>query len=135
MCEVLGIYDVPGKTLVALPITDRSTRTLQPIVQDFCAPGSVGTTDEWSGYNFLAPAGYPHLVCCHKDGFKNPLTGAHTNNVERCWKPWKKHVRTHGPIRLRDIPIHLNEWVFCFNLKNAGASPRQVVDASFRTFC
>ena len=130
---MLGIYDEPTKQVVALPIQDRSTRTLQPIFEDFCAAGSVGTTDEWSGYNFLAGSGFGHFVCCHKDGFKNPLTGKHTNNIERTWRPWKEFVRNLRPIRHYNIPIYLNSWLFRFNLHQAGVSWDGIVDGLIQT--
>ena len=58
--------DTISKDMVALYIPDRTTATLQPLITAFTAPGSVGTTDQWAGYNFLARNGWRHLVVCHK---------------------------------------------------------------------
>ena len=64
--EVLGIYDKLTKDLVAFYIPDRTTATLQPLITALTVPGSIGTTDQWGGYNFLPRNGYRHLVVCHK---------------------------------------------------------------------
>ena len=61
-----SIYDTISKDMVTLYIPDRSTATLQPLITAFTAPGSVGTTDQWAGYNFLGRNGWRHLVVCHK---------------------------------------------------------------------
>ena len=126
------MYDKPTKYLVAVPIADRTMATLSGVIHDFCAPGSTGTTDEWSGYNFLRRDGFPHFVCCHKDGFKNPVTGACTNGVERCWVDWKSYVRRHGPISIHLIPVYLNDWLYKFNLERANLTWPQIVNTLLR---
>ena len=123
------------KYLVALPITHRSTATLKPIFNDFCAVGSTGTTDEWSAYNFLPGDGYNHFVCCHKDGFVDPITGAHTNDVECCWKFWKQYVKRNSPIEKAFLSEHLNAWLFDFNMGRAGNTWPEIVNAKMSQFC
>ena len=64
--EVLGIYDVPSKQLVALRIPNRQLATMRPLFQYWCIPGIQVTTDAWAGYNFLRPDGWRHLAVVHK---------------------------------------------------------------------
>ena len=92
--------------LVALRIPDRSERTIRPIATQFSAVGSRVNTDGWSAYNFLGPAGWRHLKVCHKRyifgvycrcnitclrHLVDPVTGEHTNNIERNWKHMKEY--------------------------------------------
>ena len=107
-CEVLGMWDTAQKCLVAVRIPDRKAATMRPLFHYFCNPGIQITTDAWKGYNFLRPDGWRHLMVVHKRynhlskhggmcmfvflrNFVCPLTGAHTNGVERTWRPMKRY--------------------------------------------
>ena len=81
---------------------------MRPTFHCFCNPGIQITTDAWKGYNFLRPEGWRHMMVVHKRydqlpkhggmcmfvflrNFVCPLTGAHTNGVERTWRPMKRY--------------------------------------------
>ena len=51
-------------------IQDRTTATLQPLITAFTAPGNIGTTDQWGGYNFLA-RNATNILICEQKSFKN----------------------------------------------------------------
>ncbi|CAI6357371.1 unnamed protein product [Macrosiphum euphorbiae] len=43
-------------------------------------------SDCWKSYDCLKDESYTHLTVNHSIEFKNPDTGAHTNNVEWMWR-------------------------------------------------
>ena len=47
--------------------------------------------------------------------FVDPVTGAHTQGIERCWKSWKDYVRRARCVRDDRISEYLYAWVFVFN--------------------
>ena len=60
-------------------------------------PGSIIHTDGWKAYNNIPTlsGGYTHMVVNHSKNFVNPLTGAHTQNVERMWREVKRIRRMY----------------------------------------
>ena len=96
----------------------------------------------WSGYNSLARVGYNHLVVVHKRyknfqymliyfcvrNFVDPVTGAHTQGIERCWKSWKDYVRRARCVREDKIASYLYAWVFVFNRTQSGVPRNQIID-------
>ena len=68
--------------LVSVP--DRSAGTLVPIINKYVAPGTTILSDEWRGYHNLHQ-NYQHLTVNHSIQFVNPVTQAHTQNVESMW--------------------------------------------------
>ena len=160
--EVLGIWDCTQKCLVAARIPDRSAATMRPLFHFFCNPGIQITTDAWKGYNFLRREGWRHMMVVHKrydalpkcDGmyvfvilrnFVCPLTGAHTNNVERTWRPMKRYFslgfcdiadlmfllrmfRNARRVTLSSFDSYLYSWLFRYNLERSGMRDDQVYD-------
>lgn len=64
-------------------LTDRSARSILPVIYRVVIPGTVIHTDEWASYNHLSRSEeYVHLTVCHKYNFVNPISGTHTQNVE-----------------------------------------------------
>ena len=60
--------------------------------------------------------------------FVDPVTGEHTNGIERCWRPFKEYVRKFGPIWDDAMDDYLYSWLFRFNRGRAGKSRRQIFD-------
>ena len=104
---VLCIYkSKENQRFVVLP--DRKGTTLLPLIKKYVQPGSTIVTDEWSGYNRLSELGYDHQTVNHTENYVNPITGYHTQGVERAWvdaKAWLKKVRYPSPF----IQSHLDE--------------------------
>ena len=59
-------------------------------------PGTTIISDCWRSYIHLEKAGFEHLTVNHTIEFKNPETGAHTNNIEGTWFHLKRSLPTHG---------------------------------------
>ncbi|KAK6011631.1 hypothetical protein OSTOST_23277, partial [Ostertagia ostertagi] len=76
-----GIQD--GTKLVFVEITDdRSSATLDAIIQKYVRPGGVVRTDMWRGYNNLTNLGHKHETVNHSANFVNLATGVHTAHRE-----------------------------------------------------
>ena len=82
-----------------LPVPDRSAATLQPHIKEWVVEGTTIHTDCWRGYNHLARHGYTHLTVNHSRGFVDPVTGCHTQNIERLWRDIRKELPRFGRIR------------------------------------
>lgn len=65
-----------------VPVNNRSTNTILPIIRSKVRPGSIIVTDEWRSYNRLSLQGYMHQTVCHRYNFVDPESGVHTQHVE-----------------------------------------------------
>ena len=57
------------------------------------------------------PEGYRHFFVNHSQNFVDPLTGCHTQTIERMWREVKKIRRYEGIMRV-DIDAHLAEYLW-----------------------
>ncbi|XGW28134.1 hypothetical protein V3C99_008161 [Haemonchus contortus] len=91
-----GIQD--GTKLVFVEITDdRSSATLNAIIQRHVLPGGIVPTEKWKGYNNLANLGYHHETVNHSEPFVDPDSGVHTQRIENFWGHLKAKIRSrHG---------------------------------------
>ena len=101
----------------ALQVPDRSAMTLIPIIQKYVAPFSTIHTDCWKSYNTLStlPQFYIHKTVNHSKNFIDPVTGSHTQNVERMWREVKRIKRRYEGINRRDIDDHISEYLWRVN--------------------
>ena len=60
--------------------------------------------------------------------FVDPVTGAHTQGIERCWKSWKDYVRRARCVRDDRISEYLYAWVFVFNRTQSGVPRNQIIN-------
>ena len=77
--------------------------------------------------------------------FVCPLTGAHTNNVERTWRPMKRYLsfcfcddteclfvlrmfKNARRVTLSSFDSYLYSWLFRYNLERSGMRDDQVYD-------
>ena len=104
---VLGVYEsCCNVRFIVIP--DRRSVTILPIIQSIVEPGSVIVTDEWAAYGCLTEAGYEHHTVNHTENYVDPVSGYHTQGIERAWvdaKAWLK--RSRYPSHL--IQSHLDE--------------------------
>ena len=71
-------------------VPDRSAPTLLPIIQASIRPGTTIMSDLWAAYGGIQAMGYAHLTVNHTYNFVDPVTNAHTQNVENSWKNAKR---------------------------------------------
>ena len=78
-------------------VDDRSVITLMAAIADHVEPASTIYTDCWKGYSTkqLEAAGFQHFTVNHSYNFVDPLTGVHTQNIERMWGCLKWRNKRH----------------------------------------
>ena len=79
-----------------VPVEDRTSDTLLGVIQEYIAEGTTIISDCWKAYNCLEQEGYNHLTVNHSVNFVDPVTGAHTNTIERTWRDIKSLVPKYG---------------------------------------
>lgn len=78
------------------PVNDRTMSTLKEIIINYVEPESIIISDCWKAYNFLENYNYIHLKVNHSHEFLDPITGAHTNNIEGSWNLLRKSMPRFG---------------------------------------
>lgn len=93
-------------------VPDRSAATLLPIIQASIRPGTTIMSDLWAAYGGIQAMGYAHLTVNHTYNFVDPVTNAHTQNVENSWKNAKiRNKKQHGTHRAM-LDSYLCEWMW-----------------------
>lgn len=80
-----------GKPVLRL-VERRSRATLVPLIQQYVRGGSTIISDEWRVYSALPQLGYRHYTVNHRVAYVNPVTGAHTQHIERAWRKYKEKI-------------------------------------------
>ncbi|XP_028446202.1 uncharacterized protein LOC114563602 [Perca flavescens] len=115
---VFGMLGVKGKhrrPLLKL-VKRRSRNHLLPLVVKHVRPGTVIISDEWRAYRgALTNLGYTHFTVNHSRWFVDPVTGAHTQQLERAWLTYKSIIwRLRGNRTEKLLKEHLAviEWTY-----------------------
>ncbi|KAL2095638.1 hypothetical protein ACEWY4_007786 [Coilia grayii] len=95
-------------------VRHRSANHLMPHIKRYVRCGSTIVSDGWRSYHHLRDEGYNHLTVNHKECFVDPVTGAHTQNVERLWVCKSTIWRLRGNRTENLLRDHLNviEWTY-----------------------
>ncbi|XP_035983497.1 uncharacterized protein LOC118557487 [Fundulus heteroclitus] len=95
-------------------VKDRSRQTLTRQIRRHIRPRTSILTDEWRAYRGqLSQYGYHQYSVCHKKNFVDPVTGAHTQHIERAWQNYKLEIWRHRGNRTPEtLQSHLKmiEW-------------------------
>ena len=106
VCEdwvVGGVCRETGQCFMRI-VHDQKTQTLEKIIKQYVAPGSVILTDCWAAYKDLKESekeegeslDCPHYTVNHSDTYVDPTTGAHTNTIEGTWAHCKRSTPKLG---------------------------------------
>jgi transposase-like protein len=80
---VVGVERTAERKVFIIPVETRDASTLQRVVHEHVASGSIVHTDLWKGYNWIGERPYyDHQTVNHSKCFKDATTGVHTNTVE-----------------------------------------------------
>lgn len=112
-----GVERETGKCFL-IPVPDRKAETLIKLIIKWIKPGTTIISDCWKAYSSLRYSililkqqfmniffifqicrrinGYKHLTVNHSLTFKDPESGAHTNQIEGLWKHAKASLPRHN---------------------------------------
>ena len=102
------------KEKFVMQVPDRTSETLLPIIEEHILPETTISSDAWRAYNNVSEldSNYEHEVVNHSKNFVNPVTKAHTQNVERMWREVKRVKRRYEGINSKDINAHIAEYLW-----------------------
>lgn len=90
-----GIERATNKVFI-VPVENRSSKTLLPLIRKYIAPGSIIYSDCWRAYNDLKNENYTHQTVNHSENFVDPNTKVHTQNIERLWREMRANLPRFG---------------------------------------
>jgi transposase-like protein len=109
---IVGVERTVDRLVFAEVVPDRSAATIDGVLSRHILDGSILYTDLWRGYASISERfNIEHRTVNHSKGFKDPVTGVHTNTVEGTNYALKRSV----PPRSRtssSLPLHLIEFVW-----------------------
>ena len=114
---VMGMVQRDGR-IVAGPVPDTTKQTLEPIVMENIAPGTIVSTDEAHVYAELG-AVYQHGIVTHSAG--EYVRGIHhTNTIEGHWSLFKRAVRgTHVHVSRKHMWKYVAEFSYRRNMRHS----------------
>ena len=101
-------------------VPDRTAATLLPIIRQSVLPGTTILSDQWAAYNGIAAMGYNHETVNHSRNFVDPVTGAHTQNIERSWKAAKERNKRHNGTHRDMLDSYMCEYMWRRRQSNNG---------------
>ncbi|XP_026074380.1 uncharacterized protein LOC113053504 isoform X1 [Carassius auratus] len=112
---MLGVAPRNSKPILKL-VHRRSRNHLIPHIVRHVHPGSSILSDEWRAYRgVLTDLGYNHFPVKHNQCFVDPITGSHTQNLERAWLTYKGKIWRLRGNRTEDLlkqHLKLIEWTY-----------------------
>jgi transposase-like protein len=112
-----------GGGVVARVIHSTDTATLDSFVHAHVAAGATVSTDEHSGYRFLART-YHHGVVRHSAG-EYSRDGFHTNTIEGVWAMLKRQIiGTHHWVSPKHLDRYVTEMTFRMNRREVSKGAR-----------
>jgi len=119
---VIGIVERNDGKLRAGVIPDATSATLAKVISDNIAPGSIISTDEYSGYAMLHTSPYTHGTVHHKNEvWVNGIH--HTNTLEGHWSHFKKAIAsTHIHVSAKHLWKYVAEFSYRRNMRHSHAT-------------
>lgn len=115
---IFGMFDSTERIGFLQFVEDRSCVTLLPIIENHVLPGSEIHSDSWAAYMGGAIPAIPiippyiHKAVNHTQNFVDPVTGAHTNNVENFWNNAKAKNKAMSGTTQEMLPSYLDEFMW-----------------------
>lgn len=122
---ILGMLQRSGEVILRM-LANVQQKTIQPLIRQFIAAGSVVYTDEYDIYNRLDEWGYVHHTVCHAAGeFARDEDGdgfceVHVNTLEGFWSLLRSWLRPHRGISQEQLPVYLGFFEFVHNVRVRG---------------
>ena len=93
-------------------VPDRSAQTLLPIIRDSIRAGTTIISDMWAAYGSIEATEFNHLTVNHSLNFVDPISGAHTQHIERAWKSAKERNKRQNGTHRHLLDSYLCEWMW-----------------------
>lgn len=109
---LVGIERSVRRKMFCVPIEKRDAETLRNLVYRHVHPESIIYTDMWKGYDWISrDPEFEHGVVNHSVGFKDLVTGVHTNTVEGTNNGIKLRIPVRSRIKV-GMEDHLAEFIW-----------------------
>jgi len=105
-------------------ISDASSATLLPIIEQKVIPDSIVYSDCWRGYNVLDVSDFKHYRINHSQLFADKKN--HINGIENFWNQAKRHMRKFNGVPRQHFGLFLKECEWRFNTPNPQAQLTQL---------
>ena len=106
-----GSLDV---VIIQVP-SNRSRKTLLPLIDKHCLPGTIFCSDGWKAYHKLREhlqlEDIDHFSVNHSENYVDPESGAHTQTIEGVWRNCKDFLPSFG---LKPAYLHTYLGTFCW---------------------
>ncbi len=97
-------------------VPNRQRVTLIPIIHAHIAPGTIIHSDDYTTYQTAVgelPNVAQHRIVNHSLNFVDPVTGVHTQRVERYWNRVKIKFKSMRGVQENILPSFLDEFMWC----------------------
>ncbi len=111
-----GVERTTERKIFLAAIEKRNRKNINSIIEKNIIQGSIIYTDCWRGYSDLQKK-FVHNTVNHSIGFKNHLTGVHTNTIEGTWFAIKSFIKKNN-FSGRYLEYYLNLFVYFRNEGN-----------------
>ena len=125
---IFGLLDLSTGQCHIEYVQNRARVTLFPIIHRHVLPRSQINSDEAAVYFSLQQEGYIHKTVKHKENYVNPLDGMHTNHIENFWTHLKNKMREMHGVKIEQLPLHLDKFMYRWNTKNRPPFEQLIVD-------
>jgi transposase-like protein len=122
---VFGMIQRDGQVVINL-LDNVKQQTIEPLIKDTIASGTLNYKDEYSIYARLKKWGYDHKHVNHGRGeFARDEDGdgfceVHVNTMEGFWSLLRRWLRPHRGISQEKLPLYLGFFEFVHNVRKRG---------------
>jgi transposase len=122
---VFGMMERGGQVVIHL-LANVKQKTIEPLMKDTIASGTLVYTDEYSIYARLETWGYDHKSVNHgrgefaRDDDGDGFCEVHVNTMEGFWSLLRSWLRPHRGISQEKLPLYLGFFEFVHNVRKRG---------------
>ena len=120
---VFGILKRGGRVYTQV-ISDASSKTLIPIIEERIMPDSIVYSDGWRGYDVMDVSKFKHYRINHSKIFADKHN--HINGIENFWNQAKRHMRKFNGVPKEHFRLYLKECEWRFNNSDSKAQLKQL---------